>query len=133
MQLDTPFIFTSWRQVAFSLIALILGSTLSGILVKGWLERKHRQAIVENTDAQTDQIRIQGGISAADAMERMFERIEIAHASRDLLREQNMELQGHISKRDREIAFQDKEIKKLKAILTVNNIKYSDYDNIKVD
>jgi hypothetical protein len=144
MEPDFPLTSLSWRQLAFWILAAFVGGGGTATLVSLWANRGKRKAETENTDAQTGQLEITTSITAGDAIARFIRRLEMAQASNDRLRNERDEWHNHAAafemraeraeavcdKQAVALDLQDKQIRKLKAILTINAIRYQDYDHL---
>lgn len=102
-----------------------------GVIVKLitlWQNRQKPIVEVKKTEAETTEITIRSHATAGDSLTRMMDRLEKAVASNENLRSQRDDLQEKCDKRDMELEFNERQMRKLKGLLDIHGIKFSEMD-----
>jgi len=117
-----------WLLTVLQNLAMFSAGGLIVRLITIWLNRKKPQVEIQKTAAETTEITIRSHATAGDSLTRMMDRLEKAVASNESLRSQRDDLQEKCDKLEMETESYDRQMRKMKAFMTLHNLKYSDMD-----
>jgi cell division protein FtsB len=93
-----------------------------------WLNRKKPAVEIQKTEAEATEITIRTKSVAGDSLDRMIARLDRSVAQNESLRSRNADLQEKCDKLEMETESYDRQMRKMKAFMTLHNLKYSDMD-----
>lgn len=122
-----------WVIQALQSVALFLaGGTLYRIIAL-YLNRKKPKAEIHETEARATAITIRSSSNAGDAVIRMMDRLEETQEKIDNIRDDSYDLKLRFDLQVIELRHRENEIKKLRALLVLHGIKYSEADEHKLN
>lgn len=114
-----------WLSTLYTLLAGILTGSVTIKLLDRWLYRKKPTVEVERLAAETRKIHIETDIEINKSVARSTVQIERMRLQLDAM-------QLRLGQRDIELQLAQHDNKKLKALLDLNGISYSEYDEKKL-
>lgn len=128
----------NWIQIAFGLIAAFVGGGGAFKLLTLWLERKKLPAEIHEsiartvrTTAEARRIHVEADVELNAIIERLHLRIDQMQLGIDAIRDERDELNRQNSKQLMELDSYEKQMKRMKAIMDISGVKWSDFDEPK--
>jgi hypothetical protein len=125
---DTQAAIPHWVFTVLQGLALFVGGGTVVKLLTLYQNRNKPKVEIEKTEAETTEITIRSHSTAGESMMRMMDRLELALNTNDRLRNERDDLQEQVDKQQMELESYDRQMRRMKAILTLRNIKISDFD-----
>lgn len=120
-----------WLYQVLGALAAFLGGGGVYKLITIYLNRHKPKAEVHETEARATEITIRSHSTAGDAVIRMIDRLEETQERIDVIREERDELAKRVDLMEIEARLARGQIKRLKALLDLHEIKYSEFDEEK--
>lgn len=117
-----------WLYQVLGVVAAFLGGGGAYKLVTIYLNRHKPKAEVFETEARATEITIRSHSTAGDAVMRMIDKLEETQERVDGIWVENLELQKQVDLMKIELALAQGQIKRLKGLLDIHEISYSEYD-----
>lgn len=117
-----------WLYQVLGVLAAFLGGGGFYKLITIYLNRHKPKAEVYETEARATEITIRSHSTAGDAVIRMMDRLEETQERIDVIREERDDLSKQLDLREMELQLAQMQIKRLKALLDIHEIKYSEFD-----
>lgn len=111
----------SWIVQVLRDLAIFIGGGGIVKLITLWQNRRKPQV-------EISAITIKSQATAGDSLGRMIDRLDRSVAQNERLRSERDDLQEKCDKRDMELEFNERQMKRLKGLLDMHGIKYSEMD-----
>lgn len=122
----------SWSQLIYLLVGTLIGLIPQAVTTyrnrkKSTLEEAEIEARVHRTDAEVRSLRVRDDIATGEGVGKMLDTLLQAG---DKIRDLQSKI-GELQRNEIDLVLAQNDVKKMKALLAVNNISYSEADKLK--